>query len=166
MEGGGPRIDAGVFQHAIGNPDSYPTRSQRNALLAGGGLQTSLAAVGQGAGSTELGIGRTRLVVDRLPAGVTTLFLASRTAGATPVMGSVGTLCLGGAIGRYVGPGQIQNSGTDGTFGLDLDLNQIPQPNGAVAVQSGEIWNFQAWYRDAVGGSATSNLPWPRRRCA
>ena len=72
--------------------------------------------------------------------------------------GSEGILCLGGAIGRYVGPGQIVNSGATGEVSLALDLTQTPQPTGFVSVQPGETWNFQAWYRDAVGGTATSNF--------
>ena len=72
--------------------------------------------------------------------------------------GSQGTLCLGGAIGRYVGPGQIVNSGSTGEITLAIDLTQTPQPTGLVSVQPGETWNFQAWYRDAIGGSATSNF--------
>ena len=63
-----------------------------------------------------------------------------------------------GAIGRYVGPGQIQNSGGNGSFTLPLDLTQMPTPTGLVAAQAGETWNFTTWYRDAVGGSATSNF--------
>ncbi|MDG1984154.1 MAG: hypothetical protein P8M11_06290, partial [Planctomycetota bacterium] len=63
-----------------------------------------------------------------------------------------------GAIGRYVGPGQIVNSGATGEVTLPLDLTQTPQPTGFVSVQPGETWNFQAWYRDSVGGSATSNF--------
>ena len=72
--------------------------------------------------------------------------------------GSMGNLCLGGAIGRYVGPGQIQNSGTTGEFSLALDLTQTPQPTGFVTVQAGQTWNYQCWFRDAVGGVATSNF--------
>ncbi len=34
----------------------------------------------------------------------------------------------------------------------------MPTPNGFVVAQVGETWNFQGWYRDAVGGSATSNF--------
>ncbi len=72
--------------------------------------------------------------------------------------GSAGTLCLGGSIGRYVGPGQVLNSGAAGAFELVLDLTQHPTPTGLVAVQAGETWNFQAWYRDAVGGTPVSNF--------
>ncbi|MEM9379552.1 MAG: hypothetical protein AAGB93_06325 [Planctomycetota bacterium] len=72
--------------------------------------------------------------------------------------GSAGNLCLGGAIGRYVGAGQIQNSGTAGEFSLVLDLTQTPTPNGLVTIVAGETWNFQAWHRDLVSGVPTSNF--------
>lgn len=72
--------------------------------------------------------------------------------------GSMGNLCLSGAIGRYVGPGQIQNSGQVGEVSLAIDLSMHPTPNGLVQVVAGETWNFQAWYRDAVMGQATSNF--------
>ena len=72
--------------------------------------------------------------------------------------GSAGNLCLGGAIGRYIGPGQIQNSGAMGEISLLLDLTSVPQPNSFVSVQSGETWNFQAWFRDTSMGLATSNF--------
>ena len=72
--------------------------------------------------------------------------------------GSTGNLCLGGSIGRYVGPGQIKNAGTTGTFSLALDLTQVPQPTGLVSIAGGETWRFQAWHRDAIGGTTTSNF--------
>ena len=74
--------------------------------------------------------------------------------------GSQGNLCLGGAIGRYVGPGQIQNSGAAGTISLAIDNTQVPQPTGSVAIVAGETWNFQLWTRDVSGGGGppTSNF--------
>ncbi|QDV07931.1 hypothetical protein Poly30_34670 [Planctomycetes bacterium Poly30] len=86
-------------------------------------------------------------------------FITSRFQGfvATP-SGSAGNLCLAGSIGRYVGPGQTQNSGASGAFSLDLDLTRTPQPNGLVAITPGQTWHFQAWFRDAVGGLPTSNF--------
>lgn len=86
-------------------------------------------------------------------------FLTSRTAGL--VMnpgGSQGHLCLGNPIGRYVGAGQIQNSGATGMISLAVNLTQTPQPTGLVSVVPGETWRFQAWFRDAIGGTATSNF--------
>ena len=72
--------------------------------------------------------------------------------------GSSGNLCLSGSIGRYVGPGQIQNSGAQGTFSVPLDLTMTPQPLGFVSIQAGETWSFQSWYRDAIMGMPTSNF--------
>ncbi|MEM9382236.1 MAG: hypothetical protein AAGB93_19935 [Planctomycetota bacterium] len=72
--------------------------------------------------------------------------------------GSQGNLCIGGSVGRYVGPGQIQNTGQTGSFALVLDITMTPQPNGFVSIQSGETWRFQAWHRDSVGGAAVSNF--------
>jgi hypothetical protein len=39
-----------------------------------------------------------------------------------------------------------------------LDLTQHPTPTGFVSVVAGESWSFQAWYRDSIGGVATSNF--------
>jgi len=99
------------------------------------------------------------LVAENLPTNAFGYFLTSRTQGLVPQPGgSLGVLCLGGSIGRYTGPGQIQNSGAAGSFDLLLDLTQTPTPTGLVAVAAGETWNFQAWHRDAVGGVAVSNF--------
>ncbi|MEM9378357.1 MAG: hypothetical protein AAGB93_00310 [Planctomycetota bacterium] len=99
------------------------------------------------------------LVAEQLPTTAFGFFLVSETPNliANPG-GSQGNLCLGGAIGRFVGPGQISNSGPTGTITLALDLGQIPQPNGFVAIQPADVWYFQAWHRDFVGGAATSNF--------
>jgi len=99
------------------------------------------------------------LEASSLPVNSFGFFLASLDSGfvANPG-GSAGNLCLGGSIGRYVGAGQIKNSGSTGAFALALDLTQVPQPTGFVSISAGETWRFQAWHRDAVGGSATSNF--------
>ncbi|MEZ6016422.1 MAG: lectin-like protein [Planctomycetota bacterium] len=94
-----------------------------------------------------------------LPINSFGFFLTSVTQATVPMPGgSQGTLCLGGAIGRYVAAGQIKNSGAQGEFSLLLNLTQTPTPNGLIAVQAGQSRNFQAWYRDAVNGTATSNF--------
>ncbi|MEM9801793.1 MAG: hypothetical protein AAGA20_15820 [Planctomycetota bacterium] len=61
--------------------------------------------------------------------------------------GSRGRLCLGGSVGRYTD--QIRSSGTAGEIVTFVDPDRVPQPNGNVAVQPGETWNFQLWHRDA-----------------
>ncbi|MEM9798795.1 MAG: hypothetical protein AAGA20_00630 [Planctomycetota bacterium] len=86
-------------------------------------------------------------------------FIASRTQGfvANPV-GSFGNLCLGGAIGRYVGPGQVVNSGSAGILALEIDLDQTPTPGGFVSIAAGETWNFQAWFREGSIAGVFSNF--------
>lgn len=100
-----------------------------------------------------------RLAASELPMSAFGFFLTSRTQGfiANPG-GSQGNLCLSGSIGRYVGPGQIQNSGAQGRIGLAIDLASHPTPTGPVGVVAGDTWNFTCWYRDSVGGVATSNF--------
>lgn len=54
----GMQVGANVFQHVIGDVSSYPSRMQKNQLLAlHGGLQHgSAVSVGQGTGSTQVAI--------------------------------------------------------------------------------------------------------------
>lgn len=77
------------------------------------------------------------------------IFLVSRTSGFAPLAG--GSLCLTGTIGRYVGPGEIQDSGPDGRLSISADLTRIPQGGTLAPAQPGETWAFQAWFRDTVG---------------
>ena len=119
------------------------------------GATGSIAAIGSAIASAN----NLRLEASSLPNSSFGFFLTSTSQGAVANPGgSSGMLCLGGAIGRYVGPGEILNSGGNGTFSLQLDLTQTPTPVGLVSIQAGETWNFSAWHRDAVGGSTTSNF--------
>jgi hypothetical protein len=109
-------------------------------------------------GPSLLSANNVTLRADGLPTGALTLLLTSRIQGSVPsVGGGQGTLCLGGAIGRFFGPGQVRMAGGDGSAALQLHVNQLPQPTGSVAATVGETWSFQAWYRDANPGP-TSNL--------
>jgi hypothetical protein len=83
------------------------------------------------------------------------MFVTSQTQGFVMPPGSQGHLCLGGAIGRY--KQQLVNTGPAAAVVLPLDLTQTPTPSGPVAVQPGETWNFQLWFRDKNPG-VTSNF--------
>jgi hypothetical protein len=48
------KVDERVFRHAIGDPASYPTRTDKLALLSSGGLQVGPVSVGQGSGETQV----------------------------------------------------------------------------------------------------------------
>ncbi|MEZ6004894.1 MAG: endonuclease [Planctomycetota bacterium] len=70
--------------------------------------------------------------------------------------GSQGNLCVGGTIGRFNLPSQIQYSGPFGHVAVQVDLSVMPlSPNQAV--QPGDTWTFQCWYRD-VNPTTTSNF--------
>lgn len=92
-----------------------------------------------------------------MPQGVFGYFLVSRTEGyAAAPGGSRGTLCLGGALGRF--SNAAANSGLAGTLALPLDLGALPQPAGPAAVLPGDTWFFQAWFRDFAGVTPSSNF--------
>ena len=95
----------------------------------------------------------------QLPLNSFAFFLTSRTQGfvAHPA-GSAGDLCLGGAIGRYVGPNQVISVGSGLVATLEVGIARMPTPTGLVAAQPGETWSFQCWHRDTVNGLATSNF--------
>jgi len=110
-------------------------------------------------GSAVAAANNLTLEASSLPLNAFGYFLTSATQGFVPgAGGSQGNLCLSGAIGRYVGPGQIKNSGLVGEFSLLLNLTQTPTPTGFVTVLAGQSRNFQTWHRDAISGAATSNF--------
>jgi beta-glucanase (GH16 family) len=108
-------------------------------------------------GTAVVGSNDLSLTASRLPVGSLGYFLVSPGSGFIPNPGgSFGNLCLAPPFGRYVqfaGP-----VGPDGTISIDVDVTQLPQPNGAVAAQPGETWYFQMWHRDSVIGLVTSNF--------
>ncbi len=119
-----------------------------------GGMSAISAVGSQTAADNDI-----TLTASNLPANSFGFFITSLTQGfvANP-NGSAGNLCVLGAIGRYVGPGQIQISNNAGSFSLALDLTQTPTPTGLVSIMSQETWNFQAWHRDSGPSGPTSNF--------
>ncbi len=120
---------------------------------------TGVAGELSAAGSLTVADNDVTLTASSLPTTAFGFFIVSMDQGF--VMnpgGSTGNLCVAGSVGRYVGPGQIQNSGGSGSFSLALDLTAVPQPTGAVAAVAGDTWNFQTWFRDSGPMGATSNF--------
>ncbi len=132
-------------------------------MLDSGGIGTSYCQAetnSTGATGTIAGVGSSlvtandlTLVASHLPTHQFGIFQTSRTQGFDPMFGgtSNGNLCLGGVLGSYAMPPQIQYSGTGGTFSLTVDLSALPEGAVTVAAVAGDTWNFQAWYRDSVG---------------
>jgi len=123
------------------------------AVVNSSGNPALLAA----AGSTVIASNNVVLTGSQMPPNVFSIVVTSQTQ-APPMMppGSAGNLCLGGSIGRGVG-NQIYNTGANGTITVQSDLMNMPQPMSFVAVQAGETWNFQAWFRDFNLGLPSSN---------
>jgi len=113
----------------------------------------------QAVGSPRRAVNALQLQLSRVAPGTLTLFLTSQSPGfVVHPGGSLGTLCLGGGVGRFDRPGEARTADGQGTVTLDVDLSDVPQPLAAQSVVAGETWRFQAWYRDAVNGVATSNF--------
>ena len=122
---------------------ALPNSSGASASIAGFGSQT--------AGGEPL-----TLSAQGLPAFEFGYFLTSQTQGFINPPGSVGLLCLGGTIGRFNRPGEVQDSGPAGAFELEVDTLGLPL-SPPVAAMAGETWNFQAWFRDHIP-ALTSNF--------
>ena len=105
-------------------------------------------------GSTRLQDQSAQLETDRLPLNSAGFYVFSDTPGNVPnPAGSQGVLCLGGTVLRL--SNFIQNSGATGAVDLGLPFGGLP---AATVLQPGEEWHFQYWYRDAIGGTPTSNF--------
>ena len=148
QDSGSARVSSGCDSCVVG--DNYCGPANLNS--------TGESAVITATGSKLTQANNVTLTASQLPQQQFGYFLNSQTKGFVPFAGgSQGNLCLGGAIGRYNRPGEIQNSGAGGTFSLVLDLTDTPQPTGSVSIMAGETWNFQAWFRDNNPGP-TSNF--------
>ena len=156
VEGTNIRIDpVGILGSLITVlPESIGTN-----YCAANSNSTGVAAAMGATGSPNVGANFLTLDCSSMPQLVFGFFIVSRDGGfvANPG-GSSGNLCLSGAIGRFVGPGQIQNSGLGGTINWQVDLTALPQPNGFESATAGDIWRFQCWFRDSNGTQVTSNF--------
>ena len=121
------------------------------AMSNSSGVPASISATGEDqAGGQPL-----FLAAANLPLGEFGYFLTSQSAGFVPNPGgSQGHLCIIGQIGRFTA--QIQNSGTTGQVQIPVDTSALPL-GSVTAIQPGETWNFQYWYRD-LNPTATSNF--------
>lgn len=148
-----PRVWNGRLCHGMG---SGPGTNYCTAVANSSGVAASLSA----SGTSNVALNNLVLEASDLPNNSFGFFVTSLTQGFVPMAGgSSGNLCVGGAIGRYVAPGQIQNSGGTGAISLAVDNTLHPTPTGLVMVAAGETWNYQAWFRDtSPAGPATSNF--------
>ncbi|MEM6674153.1 MAG: hypothetical protein AAF726_15010 [Planctomycetota bacterium] len=168
---GGITLQFAAVTGAVAGSSADIQVDDASVVLMGGGIGTNYCtavANSTGVTGTISALGSAvaadndvTLVASDLPINTFGFFLTGETQGLVMMPGgSTGNLCLGvgGNIGRYVGPGQVQNSGQAGEFELAINLDQTPTPTGLVSVTAGETRNFTTWHRDSVGGQATSNF--------
>jgi hypothetical protein len=135
-----------VMADAVGAPFCSP------------GNSTSLGAPAfiHAFGSAVAGGHPLALVATGLPSSSAGYFLCSRTTGSAMPPASQGVLCLGGNIGRISVP-VLQVAPQGRRFGRFVDTLALPG-NPPSAVAAGQTWYFQAWFRDSIAGTATSNF--------
>ncbi|MFT7679783.1 MAG: hypothetical protein ACI8QC_003788, partial [Planctomycetota bacterium] len=63
-----------------------------------------------------------------------------------------GVRCVGGQLFRL----PVLHSGAEGIFSYAFDSQNPLEPSGQVA--AGQVWNFQAWYRDPAAAGASFNV--------
>ena len=146
-----PRIWNGSFCYQVNVGASYCGPAVPNS--------TGASAFMRATGSVVVADDDLSLVASNLPLFSSVMFLASPQQGNWPNPGgSLGNLCLGGAIGRGVG-GQVFTTNPSGNVSTYVDLSAMPTPiQVSVPVLPGETYHFQAWYRDNVGGQSASNF--------
>ena len=111
------------------------------------GLPANMLALGSAVAGDPL-----TLAAESLPTNQFGYFLVGSSTGTVTPIGSSGILCLGGTIGRFNGPGQIQFSASQGQMQLTVDPNQLPL-NPPTAAVSGSTYHFQCWFREDGGNS-------------
>ncbi|MFT5199965.1 MAG: hypothetical protein ACI87O_002639 [Planctomycetota bacterium] len=99
------------------------------------------------------------LTASQMPSNQFGYFLTSQGGSGSVVLpGNNGRFCLaGGPLGRYNAGLETFFTGTQGSGYLTIDPQALRAPNGNVAAQPGETWNFQAWYRENGGDSNFTN---------
>ncbi|MCP3920011.1 MAG: hypothetical protein GY711_31160 [bacterium] len=136
-----------VMKGEIGAPYCSP------AIPNSSGLPARLSV----AGSTAVALNDIALTAEDLPIGEFGYFLVGSNQGQFMPPGSQGVLCLTcgfqgcSGIGRYNQAGQIIQ-GPVGT--IPIDLGALPL-SPAQAVQPGDTWNFQCWFRDLGSSNFT-----------
>ncbi|MEM8710065.1 MAG: PQQ-dependent sugar dehydrogenase [Planctomycetota bacterium] len=115
---------------------------------------TGQEATIEATGSPSISEADLSLRVTGLPPNSTGLFMMSQSTGFVPMFGSsLGTLCLGAPIYRWIVGGAASSNGE---VMYSSDLLDLPQD---LTFQAGETWYFQYWHRDfnPIPTSSTSN---------
>lgn len=134
-------INISVLTSGIPQPTTY---CDANANSTG-----NAATIGW-TGSLAVAENNFTLLGGNLPSNSFGLFFFGDTQVQVPITGSMGNLCVSGTTLRLP---PVQSD----IFGGTVYTLDFTGSTNAVMIASGSTWNFQHWYRDAVGGSVTSN---------
>ncbi len=105
-------------------------------------------------GSDRISDNDVTLTAGSIPNNTFGYFLNGRSPGVVTPPGANGDVCIAGdGVGRFNRPGEILNSGSNGSLALTIDLTDIPRASGAVSANAGEAWMFQCWYRDGFSSN-------------
>ncbi|MEZ6017751.1 MAG: hypothetical protein R3F49_21770 [Planctomycetota bacterium] len=122
------------------------------APLNGLGRSVALSAAGSGLAGDIL-----HLRAEGLQPGSMLGYLLTSLALAQPypAAAGIGVLCLAAPLQRLTMTAQVADG--SGSQRFAIDTGAIATPLGPVALQPGDSWCFQTWFRDRIGGAATSN---------
>ena len=156
--GSGSIVEAAIDDFTVGELDCTVPGLGTHYCTPNVSNSTGGPAMINATGSDLAAANNVTLAATDLPANQFGYFLCSATQGLiVGPGGAMGNLCLGAPIGRF--SNNVLNSGPFGAIDLTINLTSLPvPPTFNHAVQAGETWNFQAWYRDVVIGMPTSNF--------
>lgn len=120
---------------------------------------TGVAASLRASGSRSAAVNQFALTLQNAPPGQFAAAIVGQVAQLSTPAGSAGLLCLGAPFGIFRGPSQIGQIDPGGAFLIFVDLSAIPAGAGVQAVQSGQTWLFQSWFRDATPLGASNLSP-------
>ncbi|MEO2147411.1 MAG: M12 family metallo-peptidase [bacterium] len=127
-----------------GGPGAIGSRYCDPAVGNSSGLPGRIDATGQ----LDVFANDLTLTASQLPTNQFGYFLASMTPAAiSGPGGSMGVLCVGGSIARFVT--QLGNTGASGQLQAVIDLTMVPA-NPMHSIAPGETWNFTSWFRDVL----------------
>jgi hypothetical protein len=151
--GSGSIVEAALDDVSLvpADPGGLGQRSCSPAVPNSTGNPASLHATGSATVSDQ----DLQLATINLPHQQFGYYLCSQASAVVPNPGgSMGILCLGGQIGRFTA--QVASTGNTGHLAIDVNIAQLPIGAG-VAIQPGDSWIFQLWYRD-IAPISTSNF--------
>ncbi|MEL6716121.1 MAG: hypothetical protein AAFP86_20230 [Planctomycetota bacterium] len=124
-----------------------------------------LDALGQWHSGRPRSRARTSASNPGVPRFAAAIDVVSLCVGAFQPPGSQGTLCLGGAIGRFNGPGEILDSREFGRVRLDVDLGALPGgPGGQARAGAGRRGQRSTASRGTSSSGSGNSVPRAPRR--